>query len=131
MNLKANKVMQQGCFYHSLFTSKFDDHLSPDFLRFVISCIFWDTPSEKNGLWQLPKVSCAFKPVGDVNNISVKRVVLWAAHSGRCWKGTKMCCALRGLFQTLTINIKCFCSDTNNASKVNFDLRSSQAWGHL
>ena len=29
--------------------------------RFVILCICWDTPSKKTSLWQLPKVSSAFK----------------------------------------------------------------------
>ena len=31
------------------------------FSQTVILCICWDTPSEKTGIWQLPKVSSAFK----------------------------------------------------------------------
>ena len=45
-----------GCFFfhYSLATS------TTNFQRFVISCICRDTPSEKIGLWQLPKLSSAF-----------------------------------------------------------------------
>ena len=44
-----------------LFSSNFDDQLNPKFHRFVILCIYWDTPSENTGLWQSPKVYPAFK----------------------------------------------------------------------
>ncbi len=50
------------CFL-SLFSCNFDDQLSPNFHRFVILCICWNTPSEDTGLWQLPKVYPAFKSV--------------------------------------------------------------------
>ena len=35
--------------------------MSPNFYRFAILCICWDTSSEKTGLWQLPRVSSGFK----------------------------------------------------------------------
>ena len=58
MQLKAHKVMQQGRFFLSLFTCKFYDQLSPNFLRFVIVSVHWDTsPCENAGLGQLPNVS--------------------------------------------------------------------------
>ena len=47
-------------FFLSLLSRNFDDRLSSNFHRFVILCICWDTPSEKTGLWQLPKVSRVF-----------------------------------------------------------------------
>ena len=36
-----HKVMQQGCFFLSLFSCKFDDQLNPNFHRFVSICICW------------------------------------------------------------------------------------------
>ena len=44
-------------FFLPLFSRNFAIQLSSNFHRFVILCICWDTPSEKTGLWQLPKVS--------------------------------------------------------------------------
>ena len=44
-----------------LLSSNFDDQLSSNFHRFVISCICWDTPTEKTSLRPLPIVSTAFK----------------------------------------------------------------------
>ena len=35
-----------------------------NFHRYTILCICWDTPSENNGLWQLPKVSSDIKDTG-------------------------------------------------------------------
>ena len=48
-------------FFLSLLSRNFDDQLSSNFHRFVVSCICLDTPSEKTGLWQLPTVSRVFK----------------------------------------------------------------------
>ena len=48
------------------FSCKFDDELSQYFHRFLTVCICWDTPSENNGLLQLPNMSIAFKC--EVNN---------------------------------------------------------------
>ena len=43
-----------------LFSRNINNQLSSNFHRFVISCICQDTPSEKTGLWQLPKASSTF-----------------------------------------------------------------------
>ena len=53
-HLKAHKFVQKGCFVvlYSLWRT-----IESKFHRFVIQ----HTPSENTGLWQLPKVSSAFK----------------------------------------------------------------------
>ena len=43
-------------FFLLLLSRNFDDKLSSNFHRCVILCIFWDTPREKTGHWQLPIV---------------------------------------------------------------------------
>ena len=59
-HLKAHNFVWQRCFFLSL-SCNFDDQLSgSNFHRFVIWCIYWDWPSEKIGLWQLPVVSSVF-----------------------------------------------------------------------
>ena len=55
-----NNLCNKGVF-NELFSCNVDDRLSPSFHIFAILCIMWDTPSENTGLWQLPKVSIAFK----------------------------------------------------------------------
>ena len=47
-------------FFLSSFPRNFDDQLSPNFHRLVILWLWWDTPSEKTGLWQLPNVYLPF-----------------------------------------------------------------------
>ena len=53
--------MWQGCFSFIIISQL----QWPVELKFSNACYFmhicWDTPSEENGLWQLPKVSSAFK----------------------------------------------------------------------
>ena len=50
-HLKAHTYVQQGCFFFlSFFSCAFDDQLSPNFHRFVILCLCWDTPSENTDL---------------------------------------------------------------------------------
>ena len=51
-------------FFLPLLSRTLNDQLSSNFHRFVILCVCWDTPSEKTVLWQLPKVSSAFKRDG-------------------------------------------------------------------
>ena len=48
-----------------LLSCNFEDQLSRNFHRFVISFIRWDTPGENTGLWQLPNVSSAFNILQD------------------------------------------------------------------
>ena len=59
-HLKAHNLWDKVLFL-PLFSRNFNDQLSSNVHRFVILCICWDTPSENTGLWQLPKVSSAFK----------------------------------------------------------------------
>ena len=61
--------MWQGCCFLSLLSRKFDDRLSSNFHRFVVICIYWDTPTVKASLWQLPIVLSAFK-----------------AYNRKCWR---------------------------------------------
>ena len=49
-HLKAYKFVQQGCFFFHFFL-QFDNQLGPNFHRFDILCICWDTPNEK--YWSL------------------------------------------------------------------------------
>ena len=63
-HLKAHNFVwpwcDKGVFFLSLMSRNFDDRLSSNFHRFVISCICWDTSTVKTGLWQLPIVSRVF-----------------------------------------------------------------------
>ena len=59
--MKSHNFVWEGCFFLSYISRNFDDQLSWNFHRFVISCICWDTASEITGLWQLPIVSNVFK----------------------------------------------------------------------
>ena len=47
--------MWQRVFFLPLLSRNFDDQSSSNFHKFVILCKWWDTPSEKTGLW-LPNV---------------------------------------------------------------------------
>ena len=58
--LKAPHSSNKGVFPFIIF-SQLRWPLGSNFHRFVILSLCWDTPSEKTGLWQLPKVSSAFK----------------------------------------------------------------------
>ena len=58
--LRTTSCYIKGVFFLSLLSRNFDDLLNSNFHRFVILCICWGTPSEKNGLWQLPIVSSVF-----------------------------------------------------------------------
>ena len=49
-NIWKAQFVRQG-FFLRVFSCNFNDQLSPDFHRFVILCICWDTPSEKT--WSL------------------------------------------------------------------------------
>jgi len=73
-HLKAPNFVWQGCFL-SLLSCNFDDQLSSNFNMFVISCICWDTLSEKTGLWQTPKVSRVF----NASFVSVQRWERWVS----------------------------------------------------
>ena len=58
MHLKAYKVYATMVFSFFILLQLRWPQLSPNYHRFVILCICWDTPrDEKTGLWQLPKVS--------------------------------------------------------------------------
>ena len=60
--LEKHTTCATKVFFLPLFSRNFDDQLSSNLHRFVILCIIrWDTPSEKTGLWKLPKESSAFK----------------------------------------------------------------------
>ena len=55
-HLKRTQLRVTRVFFLSLLSRKFDDRLSSNFHRFVILCIWWDTPTVKASLWQLPIV---------------------------------------------------------------------------
>ena len=60
---KRTQLRVTRVFFLSLLSRNFDDRLSSNFHRFVILCIYWDTPNVKASLWQIPIVSTAFKSV--------------------------------------------------------------------
>ena len=60
-------------FHYSLATSK--DQLGPHFHRFIISCTWWDTPSENTDLWQITK--------GVFNNRSIWNASRCTAKNGK------------------------------------------------
>ena len=63
-NSENTWICARRVLFLSLFFCIFDDQLlSQNVDEFVILCICWDTPSENTSLWQLPKVSSAFKHV--------------------------------------------------------------------
>ena len=57
---EITRVCVTRVFFLTLLSRNFDDQLSSNLHRFVILCICWNTPNEKNGLWQLPNVSTVF-----------------------------------------------------------------------
>ena len=65
--------------------TQYNHQMGPNFHRFVISsCICWDTPSENTGLWQLPKVSCAYIVKAYIImavKIEQKKSYLWSVRS--------------------------------------------------
>ena len=56
------------------FSCNFDDQFSLNFHRFVMLCICLYTPSEKAGLWQLPKVFSIFKDNLKINRTTTRTV---------------------------------------------------------
>ena len=83
-HLKAHNFCDKGVFL-PLFSHKFDDQLSWNFDRFVILCMCKDTPSEKTSLWQLPKVSNAFK-VLEIQYFEREKILLLIYHFDERWK---------------------------------------------
>ena len=58
-NIWKAQFVRQG-FFLRVFSCNFNDQLSPDFHRFVILCICWDTPSEKT--WSFTTgVQCLYR----------------------------------------------------------------------
>ena len=57
---KHTMIVWQGCFFFHYYLATSTTTWAQIFYRFVSSCICWDTPSEKTGLWQLPTVSIVF-----------------------------------------------------------------------
>ena len=57
-----------GQYYLATSTTNWDIH----FHRYVTLCIWWDTVSGKTGIWQLPKVTSAFRV-----NVRKCRFVYW------------------------------------------------------
>ena len=62
-------------FFLSSVSRNFDDQLSPDFHRLVILSLWYDTPHENTGLWQLPNVYSAFN--APVNMCTLLLCMFW------------------------------------------------------
>ena len=58
---ESTQIRPLRVFFLSSFSHNFDDQLSSNYHRLVILCLYWYTPSEKTGLWQLPNDFSAFK----------------------------------------------------------------------
>ena len=58
---ESTQISSIMMFFLSVFSCSFDDQLSKNVHRFVISCTSWDTSSENTGLWQYQRCPLALK----------------------------------------------------------------------
>ena len=109
-SINAHNFVWQRLFLLSLLSRKFDDRLNPNFHRFVILCICWDTPNEKTGLRQLPIVSSVFKETNKTTNLKYYRFSVLCSffmlvnplNNPLCWtrhlEGSYTCVVQTGLY---------------------------------
>ena len=74
-----DKYATRVFFFLSLFSCNFDDQLNQNFHKFVIWCIWRNTPSESTGLWQLLTVSSAINclKLRNFNLLTCKKCLAW------------------------------------------------------